>query len=165
MANYLSLAANGKRTEVTGTAVSTGVAEAGDIVQLNAAGQLDASLLPTGIGADIAVKTAEEAVSAGDLININPATGDIRLADRTNNREAHGFVLAAAAVAETVDVYFEGQNNALTGLTPGTPYFLDTAGAVTSTPTTVSGESLQCLGVACNSTTLALELDAPIIRA
>jgi len=165
MANYISIGANGKRTEVGGTDMSTGVAEAGDIVQLDSTGKLDPSLLPTGIGADIANKVSEEDLSAGDFVNINPATGEVRLADRTNGREAHGFVLAASTAPGPAEVYFEGQNNALTGLVPGTPYFLDAAGAVTATPTTVSGETLQCLGVACDATTLIVEMDTPIIRA
>ena len=43
---YMSLN-NGKRTLVEATDTSTGAADAGEIVALNSAGQIDASMLPT----------------------------------------------------------------------------------------------------------------------
>ena len=162
---YISIGTSGKREEVEASDTSAGVANAGDIVALNAAGELDISLFPTGIGADAKSLTAEEAISAGDFVNINPATGDIRLADNSNNRAAQGFSLTAISIGNADTIYFEGGNNALTGLTPGTPYFLDTAGSATATPTTTAGEILQCLGVACDATTINFEADPAILRA
>lgn len=162
---YIAIGTSGKREEVEASDTSAGVANAGDIVALNSAGELDLSLFPTGIGPDAKTLTAEVALSAGDFVNINPTTGEVRLADNSNNRPAHGFVLDAVAAAGSVLVYFEGGNTALTGLTAGTPYFLDTAGGVTATPPTATGEILQCLGVACDATTINVELDTPILRA
>lgn len=162
---YIAIGTSGKREEVEATVTSAGVANAGDIVALNSAGELDPSLFPTGLGEDVKSLTAEVPLSAGDFVNINPATGEVRLADNSNNRPAHGFVLDAAAAAATVNVYFEGGNTALTGLTPGTPYFLDTAGNVTATPPTATGEILQCLGIATDATSINVEFDPPILRA
>ena len=167
MSTYNRIGTSGKREEVLATEVSTGAAEAGDIPRLDSTGRLDNSLLPVGIGADTKMLVATEALSAGDYVNIfdDAGTASVRLADRTNGRRAHGFVNDAVAVAAVGEVFFEGPNTGLTGLTVGTQYFLGAAGAVEETPTTTSGEILQCLGVACSTTEIAFEAEEPIIRA
>lgn len=88
---------NGKITQVEGTVVSTGVSEAGDLVALDAAGKIDVSVLPTGVGPNIKMILASENLAAGKYINIynNLGTENVRLADNSNGREAHGFVLDA----------------------------------------------------------------------
>lgn len=167
MPNYNRIGANGKVEEVIATTVSTGVANAGELVQTNSAGQIDPSLLPTGFGDDIKSIVAAEALSAGDFVNIfnNAGVAEVQLADRTNGREANGFVLQAVTIGDPAQVFFEGVNTALTGLVPGEPYFLGTAGSVEATPTTTSGEILQCLGDACGVTDLTTEIANPITRA
>lgn len=148
---------NGKRKLKTAITQSTGVTDAQKIVKTDSTGKIDPSLLPPGIGADLAVKTAAEDIDAGDFVNISPA-GEIRKADASNGRPAHGFVLAAVTTGSTGDVYFEGTNNALSGLTVGSRYYLDTAGDITLTPKSASGEIHQYLGTACSATEMNIEM-------
>lgn len=158
--------------EVEATEVSTGAAEAGDIVALDSTGKLDISLMPTGIGADVAVIEASESLDAGDLVNIYDNSGPlVRLADASaaNAGEiAHGYVLDSVTSGNNATVYFEGSNNQLSGLTPGTTYALShtTPGGVIAlaSATVTPGHSLQIVGVATSATTLNVEFGKPIIR-
>jgi len=163
MADRYQTLIGGKGQLVEATVSSTGVAEAGDVVALDASGKLDPSLLPTGAGPDVASIVVEEAagLAAGDYVNIFDSTGPkVRLADNSNGREAHGFVLSAFADAATALVYFEGPNTALTGLTVGARQFLGTAGGTTETPVAVtSGDLHQLLGTAISTTAINTDID------
>lgn len=161
---YIKLV-NGKKAEDEATVVSTGVAEAGDIVALAADGKLDPSVLPTGIGADTKVLEASEGLSAGDYVNIfdDGGTPKARLADNSNGRDAVGFVLTAVTTGNNATVYFEGPNTALAGLTTGARYYLGTAGDVTATPLDTSdplnvNKIHQFLGKACDATAIQTEI-------
>jgi len=157
MAGQFITIESGKRKLRTAITQSTGAADANKLIKLDSTGKIDLSLLPAGIGEDITVKTALEAIGAGNLVNISP-TGEVRLADASNGRPAHGFVLTAAAAGATVDVYFEGSNNALSGLSVSARYYLDVAGAVTLIPKTATGELHQYIGTACSATEVNIEL-------
>lgn len=153
---YINLV-NGRLTQVLANQTSAGTADAGKLIALNPSGQLDNSMLPTGVGADVVSITASEALSAGAFVNIysNAGTPNARNADNTaQGKEACGFVLAAVASAATASVYLQGQNNQLTSLTPGAMYYLGTAGAATSTPPTASGAVVQPLGIADTATVI-----------
>lgn len=154
---------NGKLTQVEGTVASTGVANDGDIVALGPDGKLDPSVLPVGIGADVAVLPSTENFAAGDYVNIfdDGGTPSVRLADKSNGRDAHGFVIAASTAPANATVYFEGSNSNLAGLTPGARYFLDTVGQPTATPPTVADPATisQFLGIAINATTINTDID------
>lgn len=156
---YMSLN-NGKRTLVEATDTSTGAADAGEIVALNSAGQIDASMLPTTGTKSIEVG---EAVSAGDFVEIydDGGTTKIRPADNSNGREANGYVLDSAAVAANVNVFFDGANSGLSGLTPGARYYLSTSGDVTSTPLDPATQTgiHQFLGVASSATELCVQIE------
>lgn len=167
MTNYNRISTSGKVEEVAASETSTGVAEAGNLIRLDSTGRLDPSLLPTGFGDDVKNIVASEDLSAGDFVNIfdNAGVANAQLADRTNGRQADGFVLEAVTTGSSATVFFEGVNTALTGLTIGIPYFLGTAGDVEAAPTTVSGEILQCLGQSCGATELTFEPGQPIVRA
>ncbi len=148
----------GKVKQQEATDTSTGVAEAGDIVALDSSGKLDASLLPTGVGADVKIVEVDEAsgLSAGDYVNIFDNAGEkVRLADNSNGRDAHGFVVSSHADGTNATVYFEGANTDLSGLTPGGRVYLDTAGGVTQTPldsVADAGKIHQLLGTAISAT-------------
>lgn len=163
---YVSVTAAGLKQEVEATVTSTGAAQAGDIVALDAGGKLDGSVLPTGVGADTKVANAGDTLGAGDFVYID-ATGDVRLADAsTAGKEAQGFVLSAFTAATNATVYFEGTNNALSGLTVGSRYYLGTtAGSVTTTAPTASGEVVQYVGRATSATELAFEPAEGVARA
>ena len=171
MADKYQTLSNGCKELVEATVTSTGVAEAGDIVALDSSGKIDNSLLPTGIGADTKLIEASENIGAGDFVQIfdDAGTPKVRLADNSNGREANGFVLTAATTGNNATVYFEGANNALSGLTIGARYYLDTAGGVTATPidpdSAASGTVHQYLGRACSATEINVEMDDKVVIA
>ena len=153
----------GKVTEDRATEVSTGTSEAGDIVALDSTGKLDPSLFPAGFGEDLAVLEASEAISAGSYVNVFDDAGveKIRLADSTvAGREAHAFVRTAIAANATGTIYFEGANDALTGLTIGSRYYLTSAGGVTTTvPSAPTDVFSQLVGVAISATAINTDID------
>ncbi|MEO5344210.1 MAG: hypothetical protein H7842_12910, partial [Gammaproteobacteria bacterium SHHR-1] len=132
MAKYIALDANGNLTEQLPVTTSAGAADATKVVQLDASGKLDVTLLPTGIGQDSVSLRVGSNVSAGDFVNIydNVGIAEIRPADNTVPYRAHGFVLETIVAdgTATATVYFEGTNNGVVGLTPGETYFLSTNG-------------------------------------
>lgn len=136
MADKYQALVSGKTKLKEATTTSTGATEAGDIVALDASGKLDASLLPVGVGPDVKLVEASEAISAGDYVNLfdDAGTVKVRLADNSNGREAHGWVKAAFAPTETATVYFEGPNEDVASGTAGQRAYLGETGAVLTSP-------------------------------
>lgn len=162
MADKLLDLVNGKIQQKEATDVSTGVAEAGDIVALGTDGKLDPSLLPTGVGPDVIVLEASENLGAGDYVNIFNDGGvqKARLADNSNSRDAHGFVKDAVTAASNATVFFEGANDVLSGLSIGERYYLDTAGGATATaPVAPAAQISQFLGIAISATAINTDID------
>jgi hypothetical protein len=159
---------SGKITQVEALQSSAGAGDAGKIVALDAAGRVHSSMMPVGIGADTASITASGSIAAGDLVNVFDSSGPkVRKADATTaGKEAIGFVLSAFSDAETALVYFEGNITGLSGLTPGTRYYLSsTAGQMTATPLTATGNVSQYVGMATSTTTLSFEPSDGIVMA
>jgi len=164
---YLSYdRSTGRIKEKEATTTSSGTTDAGKIVALSSDGKLDSSLLPAGMEGNTISLPAYEDLSAGDFVNIfdDSGTAKVRKADASSNKPAHGYVLSSATAGNNVTVHFDGHNTQLTGLTPGTYYFLSdtTPGGVTDTPPSTSGYIAQRLGVAINSSTLDVEIEDPI---
>ena len=155
---------NGRKKLQSAIDVSTGTADACKILKTDATGRIDPTFLPVGIGDDSKMIEASEALDAGDFVNIfdDAGTTKVRKADASNDRPAHGFVNTAAAAASQANVFFEGENNALSGLTGGSRYYLDTAGNITTTPKTTAGELHQFVGVACTATELNAEISESV---
>lgn len=161
---------NGVSTSMS--AVEVGGAGAPEkIVATGPSGTIDASFLPAGIGMDIVVVPASEALSAGAQVNLYQSTGtgnptNARNADSATGaagKRVDGFVLTSVASGNNASVYRSGMNTALTGLTPGLPYWLGASGAATATiPPETSGTTAQRLGVAINATTLDEQISDPI---
>lgn len=154
---------NGRLSEVSSNQSSAGAGDAGKIPALDSGGKLDTSFLPTGIGAETFSVVASEALSAGNFVNLwnNAGTINVRKADATAaGKEADGFVLSAFSSSATASVYMAGINNALTGLTPGSYYFLDTtAGGINTTAPSASGNVVQSIGRAEATTSIAFQPD------
>lgn len=157
----------GVLTEREGLVTSAGAGDAGKIPALDAAGKLDTSVMPTGIGADTALIQASENLAAGDLVNVHNSGGArVRKADATTSgKEAHGFVLSAVTSGNNATVYFEGSNTQVTGLTPGPQYLSTTAGLATGTAPSGSGNVVQRVGVATAAAVLNFEAQSPIVLA
>ncbi len=165
---YLELA-NGAIAEREATVATAGAGDAGKLVGLDAAGKLDASVLPTGVGADTVQATASENLSAGDYVNLwsNAGTFSARKADATTNgKPADGYVTAAVTSGNTATVYKDGQNPSLASLTVGATYYLSTTpGGVTATPPSTAGNVVQPVGKAKSATELITRIGVAITLA
>lgn len=158
---------NGNITEAASVQSSAGAGDAGKIVALDGGGRLDETMMPTGIGADTATIEASEDLSAGDLVNIWDDSGArVRKADAsTAGKEAHGFVLSAVTNGQNAEVYFEGNDDQVSGLTPGVQYLSTTAGSATATPPSSSGNVVQRVGFATAATALNFQSQTPVTLA
>jgi hypothetical protein len=108
--------------------------------------------------------TSTENLAANDLVNIYNSSGaKVRKANATDGtKPAHGYVKAATVSGDPAIVYFDGENDGLSGLTPGT-YFLSTTGGQMSTnPPTGNGNIAQKVGVATASGSFVFEPGEPI---
>ena len=169
MADKLIQLVGGKLTQVEATVVSAGAGNAGEVPALDSSGKLDVSVMPTGVGPNVKVILASDNIGAGKYVNIydNAGTPNVRLADNSNSREAHGFVKDAVTSGNNATVYFEGTNDDLAGLVSGARQFLAAAGGVTDTPPTFSGgaQISQLVGVAISATEIDTDIDDIIILA
>lgn len=147
---------SGTLTEKAAIISSAGAGDSGKIIALDAAGRIDNSMMPVGIGTDTGAVTASENLSAGDFVNIWNSTGaKVRKADATTaGKRAHGFVLASVTSGNTATVYFEGTNTAVTGQTPGEVFLSTTAGLSTATAPSASGNVVQRIGFAISATAI-----------
>lgn len=159
-------------TEVPAVSTSAGAGDSGKLPELNASGRLDESMMPPGIGADTKSIEASEALAAGDYVTIHDSSGaKVRKADASDGiaGQAHGFVRDNVTSGNNATVYFEGPNDALTGLTPGVTYVLShsTPGGVLplSGATTTAGHILQVVGVAVDAAEVNTEIAKPVLRA
>ena len=127
-----------------------GAANAFQLVALNASGQLDLTMMPTGIGPDTQVLAASEAIAAGALVKVyaNGGVATMRNANGGTGLEADGFVLAAVAQGANGTAYLSGLNTAVSGLTPGLAFLSDTTiGGVAAAGATTPGHIYQQVGV------------------
>lgn len=164
---YLKWDSSGKQNkEVEFTTSSAGAGDSGKGVGLNAEGNIDETMLPTGVGPDVKSINASENLSAGDFVNVwdDVGTTKIRKADASSSKRAHGFVLDAVTSGSSGSVYFDGINDQLTGLTGGSMYYLSdtTAGGNLDTPPSDTGDLVQELGVAISATEITFEPTMPI---
>jgi hypothetical protein len=159
----------GTITEKAAIQSSAGAGDAGKIPALDAGGHLDTSMMPSGIGADLQVIQASEALAAGDLVNVWSSSGAFRVrkADATSSgKEAHGFVRAAVSSGANATVYPPSStNDQVSGLSPGTQYLSTTPGAATATPPSGSGNVVQRVGFAGSATALNFQPSLPIVLA
>ena len=166
---YLKIA-SGVVSEQAAVQSSAGAGNAGNIPALDAAGLLDITMMPAGVGANTKSLAASEALAAGDFVNIwdDSGTPKMRKADGSAaGKEANGFVLASVESAATGTCYLTGVNNQLTGLTGGTVYYLSeaTPGAATATAPSTATNIVQRLGKALSATELSFEPSDPITLA
>lgn len=157
---------DGTKSEYAGKITSAGASDSGEFVVLDSAGKIDQSMMPNGVGADAVTLVAGEALVAGNFVYIN-GSGQVMKADATAiGKKAVGYVLTSVPNAANATVYFDESNTALTGLTPGSTYYLSpTAGIATTTAPTAAGQIVQELGVATSATSIHVSIKGPIIRA
>lgn len=159
-ATVIATIAGGTQTFTDATAIP-GQAYTYFVVPVNAIGAgtgsagVDATTAP--IGAPRTIQASAD-LAAGAFVNIWSSSGAIRVrpADATDDsKPADGFVLAPVTSGDPATVYGLGaQNTQLSGLTPGTEYFLDTSGAGGVTSPAPSSGLQQSLGKADSATAL-----------
>lgn len=156
---------NGTQQEYSGVTVSVGAGSSGEIPALDSTGKIDPSMLPIGIGADAVSAEAGESLSAGDIVYFD-STGKVMKAEASTIAKAgRGYVTQVYTSGATATVYFDDSNPSLTGLTPGSTYYLSTtAGQVTTTPPTTTNSIVQEIGFASSATNLRVNIQEPIIR-
>jgi hypothetical protein len=107
---------------------------------------------------------AAESLVAGNFVNIykDGSILKIRKSNSVSGYSADGFILSNALLGESIKVHFLGKiNNALSGLTSGTVYYLSTSGNVTATAPT-DGSTIQRVGGALSATELLFQPGDPI---
>lgn len=156
----------GTHIEVTPVEVGGG-SNAHKMPRLNAAGELDESMLPSSIsGAGTITGTASEALIAGPVnVYDNAGTLSIRKADATAGsvKPANAFVKAAVSSGTTnVVAYRQGNLTGLTGLTIGPVFLGKTPGTFASDVSAYAGgDFVQPLGMALSATQVLFELGDP----
>lgn len=106
--------------------------------------------------------TADEALSARDVLYISAADNVSKaLANNTSQSYAMGLAVAAAIDTAPVEVQSEGVMTGFTGLTAGARYYLDasTAGAITSTIPTGTGNTVVQVGYAKSASALHIHIE------
>ena len=159
-------------SEVIAITTSAGAADGGKIPATDlTTGRFHLSLMPTGIAPVTKPAVASETIPAGGWVNLYNNSGvlSVRKADGSaSGKEINGFVLAAYTSGQTADVYEEGTNDQLTGLTIGADYWLDPATPgmiVTPQPTYTAGQVDQYAGFATAANELHFVHSTPVIRA
>lgn len=153
---------NGVTTLVPAIKESTGVSDSNKIVSTGDDGKIAGTLLPDIGGTPTESIITSENLAAGDFINIfdNAGVRTIRKADASNNRLAMGFVLNAVTSGNNASVYASGINNQLTGIIPGTRYFLSAtnAGTVTTTSPSAINQISQMVGYGFSTTAISFSV-------
>lgn len=168
MAKFLERnSTSGQVTEVQPINTSAGAGDAGKMIQLDAAGLINANMMPVGIVADTFTSTASGALSAGDMVYLTSGSLIARASAAAAGNPAIGFVLVASSNGAAATIYFEGRNTGVSALTPGTRYYLSdaTPGGLISTPAVGAGKLHQYVGTAITATSLAFESDRAILLA
>lgn len=164
---FLQHDAAGGLREVEG-ANTGGAGQANKIPALDASGRLDATMMPTGIGAETSVLIAFGALAAGDFVNVFNDAGvmKVRKADASSNvAPANGFVLAASLTGENATVYWGGLNTQVSGLTPGVHFLSTTPGISNHVAPSTTGNIVQKIGWAVDATTVFFAPREPILLA
>lgn len=159
---------NNKYQEYVAKDISTGPADAGQLVALNAAGQLSDTMMPTGFVAEVGTALASEALAAGNWCNVynNAGTPNVRKADASvAGKQANAFVLGSFANGVTATFYVAGINNAVTGQVAGPVFLSTTPGGSQTTAPTVAGQVAQQIGEAISATQVAFNPMMPLSRA
>ncbi len=167
MANKYQTLIDGREAMVEATVVSSGAADAGEIVALGSNGKIDVTILPDGVGPLVVTAVASEDLAAGKFINIFLDLGveKLRLADSSNDRPAHGFVKDAFLTGATATAYLRtGINDDLTGMTIGKRQYLSTGGGRKETPPVLPTDAIhQFLGIAKSATVLVVDVEDEIV--
>lgn len=167
MTKFLKHDASGGFTEAE-AAQTGGGGNANTLAALDASGRLDATMMPTGVGAETVIIQASGNLAAGDLVNIYESAGAARVRKADGSASAtyaNGFVLDAVTSGSDATVYLGGILSGLTGLTVGKTFLDTTPGLPTAVPPTATGNIVQCIGFAVDATSITIDFKSPIVLA
>lgn len=101
-------------------------------------------------------------LGSGRFLHVLPG-GAVVYADAATNRPAHGFTHAAVNIGETVRMYATGQLTGMSGLAPGSTYWLSgiTPGLHTITPPAAG--FIQAIGRAVAGDTLVVDINPLVL--
>ena len=113
--------------------------------------------------------TAAENLAIGDVVYID-SNGKLAKAIHSSTRDiatVAGMVIEAVTANATAKLIFAGKID-VTGwsggnLTPGSRYFLNGSGAISTTPPSSANQYVVLVGEALNANTLALNIDVPVL--
>lgn len=165
MAKFLAWV-SGRTTEVQPVTTSAGVGDASKMIQLDANGLLDASLMPSGIVPDQITANANGSITARDLVYVEAAGTIARASAAAAGNEAIGWATSSVTTGQPVTVQLEGKIVGLSGLTAGSRYFLSDVtpgGLLVSPGPTGAGKLAQYVGTAMSSTVLTFEPDTAVL--
>jgi len=160
--NKFMTLSGGKKVLTASNDVSAGVADAGKIVALGSNGKIDPSMLSV---IDVTSIVTFEDLTSGDYVNLFLDLGVVkaRKADNSNNRPVHGYVNDTVVAPAVVNVFFEGANANVSGLTIGARQYLGVTGGTIETPLDPTnalddGKLHQLLGVAISATEINTDI-------
>jgi hypothetical protein len=157
---YIDLV-SGLLTQKASVDTSAGAGDAGKLVSLNAAGQIDATMIDGTYTGAIATTT----IAAGDLVYIT-STGTVELAKADALATlAQGFSIAGGTFPGNVTVQFSGENTGVAALTPGQVQYLSagTAGKLVTSPPATPTQYVQKVGFAVTATDLHFHTLSPVV--
>lgn len=158
----------GKATLVLPVTTSAGAGDATKMAQLDSNGKWDQSLMPAGLTPDQKTANANGAISARDLCYVEAAGTIARASAASGGFESIGWATAAALSGAPVTIQMEGIIAGLSGLTPGSAYYLSdvTPGALMIAPgptTSLTGKLGQFIGTALSATELTFEPERAVV--
>lgn len=151
----------------TGGTVTSYNPNTGGIIQALLA--LQTAIAGMGGGSAVEIElTAGEALSKGDAVYID-ADGKLKKADLALTRDqatVAGLIKEDVAIDQLATLVFSGKIELASGgftFTPGDRYFLNTAGTISTTPPSATSNYVVLVGEALDTTTLALNIDVPVL--
>jgi hypothetical protein len=120
----------------------------------------------TGAGADFDTLTSVVGVglAVNDVVYVS-SSNTVMKADATTAATGPAIGIVVASAAGIVDVRMFGKVTTFVGLVPGTQYFVSTtAGGLTTTPPSLTGQYSQSVGIALTATTLIVDRQRMIVN-
>ena len=105
---FLTIASDGTRTLLQAINSSSGAGDAAKIICTDSGGKIDATFMPSGVGAETAVYNASEDLASNDMVNLWDDSGTIKVrkADgSTTGKYISGYVTAAVTSGNPATVY------------------------------------------------------------
>jgi hypothetical protein len=153
-------------TKIQGNPVATGTPTNGQVLTWISTANSFQYVTPSSSGS-AAVDgyfNCASSIAVGDVVNI-ASTDTVVLASATSASLYASGIVSQKITSTFCLVQFEGELSAFSGLTPGFLYYLSlSAGNITDTSPTASGQISQKIGTAKDASTLVIEIDTDFVQ-